>query len=178
MEQAASSALAGWTTFYEIAGSAAGALTGLQFVVITLISQTKASGSMREVRAFGTPTVVHFCVALLIAATMSAPWAVMTDLGYCIGAYGALGLAYSLRVLLHARKAEYNPDAEDWLWYAALPILGYSALLTAGILVWSRPLWSVVIVAAMDFTFLFVGIHNSWDTVTYLAMQHNSKQGE
>ena len=34
-------ALRNWQNFYEIVGSSAGALTGLQFVVITLITQTR-----------------------------------------------------------------------------------------------------------------------------------------
>ena len=33
-------ALAGWENFYVIVGSSAGALIGLQFVVITLIADT------------------------------------------------------------------------------------------------------------------------------------------
>ena len=48
--------LANWQNFYVIVGSAAGALTGLQFIAIVLIAQTRATGSMREIRAFGTPT--------------------------------------------------------------------------------------------------------------------------
>jgi hypothetical protein len=176
MGQTANSVLAGWSTFYEIAGSAAGALTGLQFVVITLISQTKAIGSMREIRAFGTPTVVHFCMALLISATMSAPWQRLPDLAICMGAYGAAGILYSLRVLFHAHKADYSPDAEDWLWYTAIPMVAYGALIAAAILFSAHPTWALAIIAVTDFVFLFAGIHNAWDTVTYVALQQASKK--
>ncbi len=176
MGQAANLVLASWAILYEIAGSAAGALTGLQFVVITLISQRRATGTMHEIRAFGTPTVVHFCVSLLIAATMSAPWQVLTDLGICIGAYGTAGILYSLQVLSHARKADYNPDAEDWLWYTVIPMAAYTALIAAGILFWWRPMWALVIIAVTDFVFLFVGIHNAWDTVTYVAMRQATEK--
>ena len=68
MEEAAVSALSRWENFYVIVGSSAGALTGLQFVVIALIAETEALGGVQEIRAFGTPTIVHFCVSLLIAA--------------------------------------------------------------------------------------------------------------
>lgn len=163
--------LSGWATFYEVTGSAAGALTGLQFVVITLIAQRGNPGSMREISAFGTPTVVHFCVALLISATMSGPWDVLSNLAYCLGAYGVGGIAYSLRVLWHARLAEYNPDTEDWLWYSVFPLLAYAALLAAAMLLQWHTRSSVVIIAGTDLLFLFVGIHNSWDTVTYLTLQ-------
>jgi hypothetical protein len=74
MEKAALFSFADWANFYVIVRSSAGALTGLQFVVIILIAEAQAEGSMREIRAFGTPTVVHFCAALLISAIVSAPW--------------------------------------------------------------------------------------------------------
>ncbi len=73
MQGAAPSPLLDWTNFYVIVGSSAGALTGLQFVVIALIEQARTGASMLEIRAFGTPTVVHFCAALLISAIVSAP---------------------------------------------------------------------------------------------------------
>src|ERR1700751_1368129 len=90
--------LAGWVNFYVILGSSAGALTGLQFVVMALITQLGLPGTHHEIRAFGTPTVVHFCAALLIAAIMSAPWHALSYLGYCLGACAAAGLVYSLRI--------------------------------------------------------------------------------
>ena len=37
----ATSPLAGWGTFYQIVGSSAGALTGLQFVVVALSAQSR-----------------------------------------------------------------------------------------------------------------------------------------
>jgi lipid-binding SYLF domain-containing protein len=56
------SLLGRWESFYVIVGSSAGALTGLQFVVIALIAENQAARSMREIRAFGTPTV---CISAL-----------------------------------------------------------------------------------------------------------------
>lgn len=178
MEQTASSALAGWMTFYEIAGSSAGALTGLQFVVMTLISQTRTTGSMREIQAFGTPTVVHFCVALLISATMAAPWQVFSDLRVCLGVYGVLGVVYSVRVMWHARNAKYNPDAADWTWYTVVPLLAHLVLITAATLLLSRLTLSLVMIAVTDFAFVFLGIRNSWDTVTYISLNRHNQDRE
>ena len=175
MGQNSLSPLGAWINFYVIVGSSAGALTGLQFVVITLIAQTQATGSMREIRAFGTPTVVHFCVALLISAVMSAPWHALSSVGFCLGVCAVLGFGYSSTVIWHARKAAYNPDAEDWFWYAALPLFAYAALLTAAVLLWWRPHVSLFVIAATSLLFLCVGIHNSWDTVTYVAVKRGEK---
>jgi len=58
-------ALAGWENFYVIVGSSAGALIGLQFVVITLIAEMPiAQGQAQAGDAFATPTIVHFGAVL------------------------------------------------------------------------------------------------------------------
>src|SRR5579862_5520437 len=63
--------LAAWVNFYVIVGSSAGALIGLQFVVITLftnmpIGENTAEGSS----AYATPTVIHFGAVLLLSAVL------------------------------------------------------------------------------------------------------------
>jgi hypothetical protein len=180
MEQSALLPLAGWANFYVIVGSSAGALTGLQFVVMTLIAEAQAADSMREIRAFGTPTVVHFCAALLISAIMSAPWLALSNVSFCLGVCGAAGVAYALSIIWHARRTSYIPDAEDWIWYAALPLVAHAALVTAAVLLWSRHTSSLFVIAATTLMFLFIGIHNAWDTVTYIALKRRqtSKQIE
>ena len=50
-----------WDSFYVIVGSAAGALIGLQFVVMTLIAERPQLHAAEDASAaFATPTVVHF----------------------------------------------------------------------------------------------------------------------
>lgn len=73
MEQTLSQ-LTAWETFYVIVGSSAAALTGLQFVIIVLGAEANALGSAPTTRAFGTPTIVHFCAVLLIAAILTPLW--------------------------------------------------------------------------------------------------------
>jgi hypothetical protein len=167
--------LKNWQNFFVIVATSAGALTGLQFVVIALIAQARAAGSRRDIAAFGTPTVIHFCTALLVSAVMTAPWQVSASLGSCIAAFGAVGLAYSIRVVWYARKANYKPDAEDWFWYIALPIVAHVVLMVAGVsMSWTAD-WTLVAVAVTSLVFLFLGVHNSWDTVTHVAVQHGPK---
>ena len=56
-------ALAGWENFYVIVGSSAGALIGLQFVVITLIADAPiARADAQASGAFSAPSVIHFGV--------------------------------------------------------------------------------------------------------------------
>lgn len=80
-------------------------------------------------------------------------------------------MAYSIRVFWRARKANYRPDWEDWLWYTALPLTAHLTLLVAAGLIRLNLTWSLFTIAADTLLFLFVGIHNSWDTVTYIAMK-------
>ena len=168
--------LSKWQNFYVIVGSSAGALTGLQFVVITLIAQVRITGSMREIRAFGTPTTVHFCMALLISAIASCPWRAISGLALILGLVGLGGVLYVLSAIRHAHhQTGYQPDMEDWLWYAGLPLATYVALTASGVLLVTRAEPGLYLVAATSLALLFLGIHNSWDTVTYIAVQHSRK---
>ena len=127
---------------------------------------------MSEIRAFGTPTVVHFCASLLISAVLSAPWHVLSGAETILGACGAAGAAYGITVIRHARRQTgYAPDTEDWLWYAALPLTAYVTLLVAAILVAWHPTGSLFMIAATALLLLFIGIRNAWDSVTYIALQ-------
>jgi hypothetical protein len=173
MEAAVVSPLANWDNFYVIVGSSAGALTGLQFVVIALVANTRQAGSMLEIRAFGTPTVVHFCAALLVSAIVSAPWHRLTSVAFCLASCGAAGVVYAIRVVQHARKQTgYNADAEDWTWYAVLPMVAYGSLAISAFVLPSHPDTSLFVIAGMALLLLFTGIHNSWDAVTYIAIRH------
>jgi hypothetical protein len=159
-----------WTNFYVIVGSSAAALTGLQFVVIVLAAEANAL-SMTTMRAFGTPTVVHFCVALLVSAILSAPWRVVSSAAICLGGCGVGGLAYLVVVLKHAtRQKAYKPVFEDWLWHLVLPAIAYASLMASAILMPSRTASSLFGVAASAIFMLFIGIHNAWDAVTYIAI--------
>jgi hypothetical protein len=178
MEAVLLSALARWANFYVIVGSSAGALTGLQFVVVALIAQAGRTTTKREIRAFGTPTVIHFCAALVISVVMNIPWLAVSHLAASLAVLAIIGLIYSLTVIVHARKSTYQPDAEDWFWYAGLPVLAYVMLGVAAILVWKLAVWSLFLIAALSVLFLFMGIRNSWDTVTYVALKHTQRSGE
>jgi len=179
MESALLSVLARWANFYVVVGSSAGALTGLQFVVIALIAQSGGSTSRREISAFGTPTVIHFCAALLISVVMNVPWVAVSHLAGCVGTLATIGAIYSLTVIVHARKQTgYHPDAADWLWYIGAPLTGYIVLGTAAILIWLLAVWSLFVIAAISVLFLFLGIRNAWDTVTYIAIRHGHRTGE
>ena len=164
-----------WESFYVIVGSSAGALTGLQFVVLTLISEAgMIRGSSETLAAFASPNVVHFCAALLVSAIFSAPWQGLAPPGITVAVVGLCGMVYSLMVLRRAmRQKDYKPVFEDWAWHAALPILAYAALVHAGIQLARVPTHALFIVGGSVLLLVFIGIHNAWDTVTYVTLERS-----
>jgi hypothetical protein len=179
MEHAALLPLAAWENFYVIVGSSAAALTGLQFIVIVLGAEVNAKSSSMVTRAFGTPTIVHFCAVLLLSAMMSAPWPAPSDIALALGLCGGIGIVYGLFVIWHAiRQTDYEMVLEDWLFHCAFPLLGYGLLLAAAIELPRYPLLSLFLVAGIALLLLFVGIHNAWDSVTYIATVRRPKPDE
>ena len=165
------SPIAAWESFYVIVGSSAAALTGLQFVVIALIAQEGRQSTDGEIAAFGTPTVVHFCAALLVAAVLSAPWRTLENPGLALGVAGLAGLVYTVIVLRRAlRQSRYKPVFEDWLFHSILPFLAYGTLVAAGILLPSGPVSALFAIGAATLLLVYIGIHNSWDTVTFITL--------
>src|SRR5689334_22652548 len=168
-----------WESFYVIAGSSGAALTGLQFVVIALIADTRPDSTNAEIAAFGTPNVVHFCAVLLVSSILSAPWPAITGAAITLECCGLLGIAYTLIVIRRAlRQQRYKPVFEDWAFYGALPLFAYAATLTAALELQTHETTSLFVVAAAVLLLLFIGIHNAWDTVTFLVVQRSRSPSE
>src|SRR2546425_11362318 len=82
----------GWENFYVIVGSSAGALIGLQFVVISLFSSRPIGHLEAQAgSAFATPSVVLFGLVLLLSAIVSAPWDEITVVVVLWGIFGLGG---------------------------------------------------------------------------------------
>ena len=163
--------LAGWESFYVIVGSSGAALIGLQFVVIVLIAEARTKADPDTIGAFGTPTVIHFGAALLLSAIMSAPWGALQSIGDALTACGLVGLAVVTRAFVRARKqGGYKPVWEDWLWHMILPFVAYAVLFVSAILLSAHANGAMFAIATVAISLLFIGIHNAWDTVTYIAL--------
>lgn len=172
------SPLEAWASFYVIVGSSAGALTGLQFVVMTLIAQSERVRSRGEsISAFGTPNVVHFCAALLVASILSVPWDSLRPAGLAVAGCGVLGSLYSVVVMRRAyRQSEYKPVFEDWLWHTILPPVAYLTLFVAGAVLVRHSAGALLAIGGASVLLVFVGIHNAWDTVTYLTVAQATRE--
>lgn len=170
MQEATGLPFNAWESFYVIIGSSAAALTGLQFVVITLAADARLLRG-GTVNAFGTPTIVHFCQVLLISAILSAPWRTIESPGIALSFCAAAGIGYTLIVAWRAwRQTGYKPELEDWLFHAAFPLVSYVGLLITAMLLEQDPTAWLFAIGAIALFLLFIGIHNAWDAVTYTAL--------
>jgi ABC-type transport system involved in multi-copper enzyme maturation permease subunit len=162
------SELAAWDSFYVIVGSAAGALIGLQFVVMTLVAQRPPLRGAEAGAAFATPTIVHFGTALLLSALLRVPWQSIIFAATLWGLIGLGGVAYAVIVARRMRaQTVYQPEFEDWLFHALLPLAAYAVL---GISAFAAPFHTreaLFGVGAAALLLLFTGIHNAWDSVSY-----------
>ncbi len=172
MVETASSVLTPWSTFYILVGSAAAALTGLMFVVITLIMGTERLQRAPDgISAFSTPTVVHFGAALFVSAMLTAPWRSLVYPATLLGLAGICSVVYVLRVMGRTKRLTvYNPDVEDWVWYTILPLVAYCVILAGAIMLFAIPVQGLFALGGGATLLVFIGIRNAWDIVTYIAI--------
>ena len=181
MQEAGPSVLAAWSSFYVITGSSAAALTGLMFVVVTLVAgdrsrQVDQTGAGFE--TFSAPTVVHFCMAFFISGMLSVPWRSLHYAAAILGLTGLFGIVYVMRVARRTMLQEaYKPLLEDWIWFIILPFLAYVALAITAILLSAMPVDALFVLAAATMLLILVAIHNAWDVVTYIAIFQRGDEG-
>jgi hypothetical protein len=171
------SPLSAWSNFYVIVGSSAGALTGLTFVVITLVAQIRQRDNGQGIAAFTTPTIVHFGSALFVSALLSVPWPALAPPALLLVVCGLAGILYTALVVRRLHRVEtYAPVLEDWLWYGTCPLVAYAALLAAALLLPGNPVAALFVVGGVVIFLLFLGIRNAWDVVTFLVVERLAQQ--
>jgi len=171
MVDAQTAPLADWSSFYVIVGSSGAALIGLQFVVITLIAEIGIYSTHAQIRAFATPTIMHFGAALLLSTIMSAPWHSLTGVAIALRVIGLLGVLYAVLTLWRARSQhDYEPVWQDWLFHNVIPFVLYTALLIAAIFIRTHEREVLFIIAGVALSLLLMSIRNAWDTVIYIVL--------
>jgi uncharacterized membrane protein HdeD (DUF308 family) len=160
-----------WESFYVIVGGAAGALIGLQFVVMTLLAERPQLASVEGSAAFASPTVVHFGTVLLLAAGLRAPWHSIGSAAAFWGLVGVVGGIYMLLVVRRMRRQRaYKPDWEDWLSHGVLPLIAYAVLAVSAFEAHAHESVALFGAGGATLLLLFIGIHNSWDTIAYQVL--------
>lgn len=173
MQEAGLPFLTNWQNFYMITGTAAATLTGLMFIVITLIAgiDVHVPTINAAISAFNTPTVVHFCTVLLIAAILSAPWQAFISISLALGLLGLVEVFYLVNVIQRMRRIPgYQTPFRDWLWYSAVPICAHIILTAATVLLLVSPAQALYLIGGVMLVLLFTGIRNAWDLLTYISI--------
>jgi len=164
------SLLAPWAGFYTITGSSAAALTGLMFVAITIMKDTRRAND--GLATVSTAIVVHFTAALMISGLLCAPWPTVSWPAAVLALFGVAGVSYQIRVHLVTLLAsgDYEPDLEDRIWYTVLPTVAYAVILAGAIALTIAPANALYAPAGAVALLLLIGIHNSWDVVTFITI--------
>jgi hypothetical protein len=162
-------ALEVWQNFYVIVGPSAGALIGLQFVVLSLIvNRPTVRVDPQTGATFSTPTIIHFSTVLTLAAVLTCPWQTAVAPAFV---YGALGLVGLLCIAIIGRRMRrqnaYRPEFEDWFFHVLLPFAAYGGLFVSALAAGSHAQEALFAVGAAVLLLLLTGIHNAWDAVTY-----------
>jgi len=162
------SELAAWDSFDVVVGSAAGALIGLQFVVMALIAERPPKRAAEAGAAFATPTIVHFGAALLLCALLRAPWQAIAVPAVLWGLIGISGVVYTAIVARRMTKQSvYRPEFEDWSFHVVLPLAAYAVLALSSFAAAGHTREVLFGVGGATLLLLFAGIHNAWDAVAF-----------
>ncbi len=153
-----------WDNFYILLGSAAGALIGLLFIVVTLTAGLDREQALRGASRYMTPTLTAFSAVLLVSAIASAP----LRAGLQRATLVVLALLLLVWALVNVRRM-FFPDGgppthwtDPW-WYSAAPAAAYLAL--AAVAGAGSPLG----VGAVAVALLMLGVRNAWDLITWIA---------
>jgi hypothetical protein len=165
-----------WQNFYVIVGSAAGALTGLQFVVMALMANLPVRENQSQaVAAFSTPSIVNFSAVLAVAAVEVMPFHTLRPISIIWGIAGLFGVLYTaITARRFKTQRAYTPVFEDWFYRIILPVLGYASLSSAALIAGRHPTRALFGVAAVTLLLLFIGIHDAWDNATFLVFYNRS----
>jgi len=150
-------------------------MTGLQFVVMTLIAQnpTRSQAGGKRSQPFGTPNVVHFCAALLVASILAVPWSTLRPPVSQLPDPACSACSTSVIVIRRARagRTSTSRSSRTGCGTPILPVLAYSALFVAGaVLAGKTGRRAAGHGRGRHCCLVFIGIHNAWDTVMYLMV--------
>jgi hypothetical protein len=161
-----------WHDFYVLAGTAAATLVGLMFVAASIGASVFNESNRSGVRAFLSPTVVHFSAVLVISLMITVPVHQWSALGAILGVGGLAGTIYSGAILAHiVIGRNYRVGLIDRMFYALIPVVGYGLVLVAAILLFLQSALGTVAIAGAVLILLLAGIRNAWDMTMWAAIR-------
>ncbi|MGA9868596.1 MAG: hypothetical protein WBQ75_19390 [Acetobacteraceae bacterium] len=166
-----------WHDFYILIATASATLIGLMFVAASVGASYFNAEREVPLRAFLTPTVVHFSVILISCLASMAPSLSGASLGAPLAVIGAVGIGFTCRAVLNLRRRGITRtiDLEDRCCYVVIPIAIYLALIATGVILPMLPDLSLDMLAVVLVALLLLGIHNAWDMTLWIVL--NTENG-
>jgi modulator of FtsH protease len=158
-----------WHDFYLLTGTAAAALVGLVFVAASIGASVFTEQNRAALRAFISPTVVHFSSVFFICVLVTIPSHRWLTLGGLLIAAGLAGAIYSggIWMQLFIRRS-FKVDMTDRFFYALMPFLGYVLVMASGSMLFMPSEASLDLLAAALIVLLLAGIRNAWDMTFWI----------
>ena len=167
-----------WHDFYVLVGTASATLVGLMFVAATIGAQVFTESNRAGMRAFLSPTVVHFSAALFICILAAIPSQTWQTLAALLAACSLAGIAYSARVWMQLFvRRRFDVDVIDRVFYALIPVLGYLLILVGVFLLLKESAVGLDLLAAALITLLLAVIRNAWDMTIWIVIRTPVSEG-
>jgi hypothetical protein len=162
-----------WHDFYMLIGTASATLIGLLFVAASIGTRYFTAEREAGLKAFLTPTVLHFTAVLTTCLVGTAPLHTQVTLGLLLVAIGLAGMGYAIRLWLTMNRGGITPhiDLADRTWYVFAPLFVYLMTVSTGlVLQWDVPA-ALALLAANLTLLLLVGIRNAWDMTVWVVIR-------
>jgi hypothetical protein len=172
MQSSLADLLEAWHDFDLLIGTAAATLVGLMFVAASIGASVFMEKDRAAMKAFISPTVVHFSAVLVVAMVSLIPshdWPALAGLLALVAIPGAV-YSVNLWLQLFVRR-RFNIDIVDRLFYALIPVLGYLLLLLAAFVLFRQSSAGLDLLAAAQITLLLAGIRNAWDMMLWIVIR-------
>jgi hypothetical protein len=163
-----------WQNFYLLTGTASATLIGLIFVAISFGARLVPTQAETAVRAFVTPTVIHFGLVLILSILTLIPAYTNQSLAVMLIFIGGIGILYSARVmrqmLLHHEKQQAL-NMHHWKWHLIFPVTCYFLIFGSGLALFPSFLWMLNVLALAVTGLIFIGLRNAFDLMMWIAHQ-------
>jgi hypothetical protein len=165
-----------WHDFYILIGTASATLIGLLFVAASVGASYFNAEREVPLRAFLTPTVLHFSVILVSCLLSMAP-SIGTVLGALLTFEGVVGIGYSCNVLSRMRRRGITRtiDLAERCCYIVIPFAAYLSLTATGLVVGNRPAIGLDMLGGVLGALLLLGIRNAWDMTLWIVLKSPSQ---
>ncbi|HEY5210582.1 MAG TPA: hypothetical protein VIJ42_14185 [Stellaceae bacterium] len=165
-----------WRDFFIVVGTAGATLIGAMFVVISIAIGILTRERSDAAHAYLTSTVVHLGAVALASVLTMAPDLGWRGFGAVLIAGGAVGIGYVAAIGRAVRH--YRVDWTDQLWYTALPLAAYIAMVGAGALSIAGDGRAMALLGAALVLLLVCGVRNAWDMILAFVTRPRATEPE